>query len=77
MISEEQQKKDEPFEQMLLLILDNDQHFKDKSFISALLRTVDFDTVKHVDRFFMLFRAEPNHSLEALYELGLIYERRG
>jgi len=72
-----QQMKNEPFEQMLLLILDNDSNFKDKTFLSALLRTIDFDSVKHVDRFFMLFRANPNHSLEALYELGLIYERRG
>ncbi|MBQ3965517.1 MAG: hypothetical protein II684_01640 [Treponema sp.] len=72
-----QQKRDEPFEQMLYLILDNDQHFKDKAFTQALLRTIDFDTVKHADRFFMLFRAEPNHSLEALYELGLIYDKRG
>ena len=72
-----QQQKTEPYEQMLLLILDNDPNYKDSSYLSALLRTIDFNTVKHTDRFFMLFRASPNHSLEALYELGLIYEGQG
>ena len=72
-----QQEKKETFEQLLGSILENDANFEDASFFSALLRTIDFDTEKHVDRFFMLFRAEPNRSLEALYELGLLYEANG
>lgn len=72
-----QQKKDEVYEQTLLLILDNDPNFKDEVLLTALVRTIDYDTEKHVERFFMLFRCEPHHSLRALYELGNIYERNG
>lgn len=72
-----QQKKDEVYEQTLLLILDNDPNFKDDVLTGALLRTIDYDAEKHVERFFLLFRALPHHSLQALYELGTLYERQG
>ena len=72
-----QQDKEEVYEQTLLLILDNDPNFKDTVLQTALLRTIDYDSEKHVERFFMLFRALPHHSLEALYALGNIYEKQG
>lgn len=72
-----QQKKGEVYEQTLLLILDNDPNFKDEVLLTALVRSIDYNTEKHVERFFMLFRCEPHHSLRALYELGNIYERNG
>lgn len=72
-----QQGKDEMYEQALLLILDKDPNFRDDVLQTALVRTVDSNTEKHLERFFRLFRFLPHHSLRALYELGNIYERNG
>lgn len=63
-------------EKMLLLILDNDDAFKNNLLKSSMLRTVRADRAENVDRFFLLYRASSKFSLRALHELGLLYSAR-
>jgi len=58
------------YEEALLLILDSDSKFKDKTFKDAFLKILLSNKVENADRFFMLFRADSTKSLIALYELG-------
>lgn len=64
-------------EKLLLLILDKDENFRDTVLQSALLRTIDTDSEVNVDKFFMLYRAESNFSIRAIYELANLYEKKG
>ena len=62
------------YEKTLLLILDNDQNYKNKSLLNAIVRTIKQDKVQNVDRLFMLYRAESKYSLKALADLSSLYE---
>lgn len=70
-------KRPDDYEQALLLILDSDPKFKDSVFRNAFMKILDSDKAENADRFFTLFRAEENRSLEALFDLGNVYERAG
>lgn len=70
-------KNDEEYEQALLLILDSDKYFKDEVLKTSFIRILNADKPTDVDRFFKLFRANTSNTLEALYELGNIYEKQG
>ncbi len=72
----QQQGKMEEYEQLLLLILDDDQFFKNKHLVSSIKRMLDQDKAENVDRLFLMYRASPNHSLKALYLLGNLYASR-
>ena len=71
-----QMGKMEEYEQILLLILDDDSFFKNKHLVRSIKRMLDADKEENVDRLFSLYRAKPNHSLQALYELGNLYASR-
>src|SRR5574344_647137 len=66
----------ETYEQTLLLILDEDQYYNDDVFMTALIRTIDFDKPKSFEKFFELYRSDSDHSIQALYLLEKLYEER-
>jgi tetratricopeptide (TPR) repeat protein len=68
---------DEQVEKTLLLVLDNDEAFKNELLRDSIVRTVNQDKAENVDRFFMLYRAEAGYSLRALFELSNLYDKRG
>lgn len=72
------QKKDyDSYEKTLLLIMDSDEYFKNELLQNALLRTIDTDEVRNVDRLFLLYRADAKYSLKAISELSTLYESKG
>jgi hypothetical protein len=66
----------ETYEQTLLLILDEDQYYNDDIFMNALIRTIDFDKPTSFEKFFELYRSNSDHSIQALYLLEKLYEKR-
>lgn len=71
------QQENEKYKQALLLILDNDAHFKDNVLRRAMLKIIDANRPANVDRFFDLFRATSSKTINALYNLSLIFEEEG
>lgn len=72
------QKDDtESYEKTLLLILDSDDFFKNKTLHESILRTINTDKQKNVDRLFLLYRADSKYSIKALYELSKLYQKKG
>ncbi|MBQ4378672.1 MAG: hypothetical protein II821_05705 [Treponema sp.] len=67
----------EEYKKALLLILDNDQNFKDAVLRRAMLRIIDANKASNVDRFFDLFRASSPKTLNALYNISVILEEEG
>lgn len=67
----------ETYEQTLLLILNEDTYYSNSLFMNALVRTIDSNNNKSFEKFFMLYRSEPNHSILALAKLEELYEARG
>ncbi len=68
------QGEHEKFKQALLLILDNDPNYKDMVLRRAMLKIIDADKPANVDRFFDLFRVSSPKTLEALYNISVIFE---
>ena len=68
------QKENEKYKQALLLILDNDSHYKDFVLRRAMLKIIDADKTINVDRFFDLFRVSSPKTLNALYNISVIFE---
>ena len=58
------------YEEALILILDSDANFKNKTFQNAFMRILTAPKSENADRFFLIFRADSKNSLEALYEYG-------
>lgn len=71
------QHENEKYKQALLLILDNDSNFKDNVLRRAMLKIIDADKASNVDRFFDLFRASSPKTLNALYNISVIFEEEG
>ena len=67
----------ENYEQLLLLIINNDSSFKNQILLSSLLRTVDSDSAANVDKFFLLYRSDNIRSVRALYLLSELYSSIG
>ena len=71
------QGETEKYKQALLLILDNDSNYKDMVLRRAMLKIIDADKPANVDRFFNLFRVSSPKTLNALYNISLIFEEEG
>lgn len=71
-----QNRNYEQYEQVLLLILSKDPNFSDSVLKNAMLKVIDTNNKKNVDRFFTLFRCKTTFTLKALYKLSEIYEKR-
>ena len=71
------QGETEKYKQVLLLILDNDSNYKDMVLRRAMLKIIDADKPSNVDRFFNLFRVSSPKTLNALYNISLIFEEEG
>ena len=71
------QHENEKYKQALLLILDNDPNYKDMVLRRAMLKIIDADKASNVDRFFDLFRASSPKTLNALYNISVIFEEEG
>ena len=71
------QGETEKYKQVLLLILDNDSNYKDMVLRRAMLKIIDADKPANVDRFFNLFRVSSPKTLNALYNISLIFEEEG
>ena len=71
------QGETEKYKQALLLILDNDSNYKDMVLRRAMLKIIDADKPSNVDRFFNLFRAHSPKTLEALYNISLMFDAEG
>ena len=71
------QHENEKYKQALLLILDNDSNFKDNVLRRAMLKIIDADKASNVDRFFDLFRSSSPKTLNALYNISVIFEEEG
>lgn len=71
------QQETEKYKQSLLLILDNDPNYKDMVLRRAMLKIIDADKPANVDRFFNLFRVSSPKTLNALYNISLIFEEEG
>lgn len=67
----------EKYKQALLLILDKDPNYKDAVLKKAMLKIIDANKASNVDRFFDLFRASSPKTLNALYNISLIFEKEG
>ena len=66
----------EKFEKTLLLILNNDEFFKNELLKKSITQAISDDKNENVDRIFLLYRADSKYSLMALSELGDLYETR-
>ncbi|WP_296022549.1 hypothetical protein [uncultured Treponema sp.] len=66
----------EKFEKTLLLILNNDEFFKNELLKKSITKAISDDKNENVDRIFLLYRADSKYSLMALSELGDLYETR-
>lgn len=71
------QNESEKYKQALLLILDNDPNYKNDVLKRAMLKIIDADKAKNVDRFFELFRSSSPKTLNALYNISVIFEEEG
>lgn len=71
------QDETERYKQALLLILDKDPHYKDGVLRRAMLKIIDANKRENVDRFFDLFRASSPKTLNALYNISVMFEREG
>ncbi|MCR4821265.1 MAG: hypothetical protein K5873_00140 [Treponema sp.] len=71
------QMENEKYKQSLLLILDNDPNFKDNVLKRAMFKIIDANKTSNVDRFFNLFRASSPKTLQALYNISVIFEEEG
>ena len=71
------QNQDEKYKQALLLILDNDPNYKDVVLRRAMLKIIDANKAENVDRFFDLFRASSPKTLNALYNISVIFDEEG
>ena len=71
------QQENEKYRQALLLILDKDPNYKDLVLRRAMLKIIDADKVTNVDRFFDLFRASSPKTLNALYNISVIFSEDG
>ncbi len=67
---------DEQLEKILLLILDNDESFKNELLKDSILRTIYTDKKDSADRLFLLYRSLPKYSLNALTELSSLYQKK-
>lgn len=67
----------EEYKKALLLILDNDPSYKDIVLRRAMLKIIDANKPSNVDRFFDLFRASSPKTLNALYNISVIFEEEG
>ena len=68
------QGESEKYKQSLLLILDNDPNYKDTVLRKAMLKIIDANKAGNVDRFFDLFRVSSPKTLNALYNISVIFE---
>lgn len=68
---------DEQLEKVLLLILDNDESFKNELLKDSVLRTIYADKKDSADRLFLLYRSLPVYSLDALSQLSELYQKQG
>lgn len=68
---------DEQLEKVLLLILDNDESFKNELLKDSILRTIYTNKKDSADRLFLLYRSLPKYSLNALTELSALYQKQG
>lgn len=71
------QHKNEEYKQVLLLILDNDENYKDAVLRRAMLKIIDANNPQNVNRFFDLFRVSSPKTLNALYKISVIFEEDG
>lgn len=71
------QNDSEKYKQALLLILDNDPNYKDTVLRRAMLKIIDANKAKNVDRFFDLFRVSSPKTLSAIYNISVIFEEEG
>lgn len=70
-------KDEKEFEEILVLILNDNLKYQDKNFIRALYRTIDANKQKEFHRFFSLYRCELDESFKALFLLMNFEEERG
>ena len=71
------QNENEKYKQALLLILDNDPNYKDTVLRRAMLKIIDANKASNVDRFFDLFRVSSAKTINALYNISVIFEEDG
>lgn len=71
------QQKNDDLEKTLLLILDNDETFKNQQFVNSLYNTIKNDKPNSVNKLFILFSGYSKYSIKALYELSLLYDSYG
>ncbi|WP_294429726.1 hypothetical protein [uncultured Treponema sp.] len=69
------QNESEKYKQALLLILDKDENYKNEVLRRAMLKIIDTNKNSNVDRFFDLFRVSSPKTLNALYNISVIFER--
>ncbi len=66
----------EQYEQILVLILNEDKNFKNQTLLDSFIRTIDTDKASNFDRFFMLYRADFSPSSPCLRKMSDLYESR-
>ena len=71
------QNMDEEYKQSLLLILNKDPNFQDMILRRAMFKIIDTNKSTNVDRFFELFRVSSPKTLNALYNMSVIFESEG
>ena len=69
--------ENENYKQALLLILDKDSNYKDEVLRRAMLKILDANKTTNIDRFFDLFRVSSPKTLNALYNISVIFESEG
>ena len=67
----------ENYEKALLLVLANDPNYKNEVFRGAIFKIIDANKASNVDRFFELFRASSPKTLNALYNISMIFDENG
>lgn len=65
------------FEKYLLLIVKDDPYYRDEIFMKSILRIINENSKKSVEKFFLLYRCENDLSLESLIKLCEFYSEIG
>lgn len=71
------QGKKEEMERFLLLILNEDDNFKNSLLTKSIMRTVTRNKKENVNRLYTLYRGKSKFSFVALYELCSLYKEAG